>query len=88
MTDDVQEITEIESAKPLRGKRQKFVEIAEKRTVNAIRAIRTIAKLGNKAHYDYDEKDVTIVSALNGEIEALKMKMTSSGAQESIDFKL
>ena len=72
-----------------RDKRQKFVQLAEKRTINAIKAIRTIAKLGNQTHYDYDEKDVRkIVAALNKEIEALKTRMISSGGQETIDFKL
>ena len=35
------------------NKREKFVELAESRTRNAIRAIRIIAKLGNKNAYDY-----------------------------------
>lgn len=72
-----------------RDKRAKFVELAEKRTVNAIRAIRTISKLGNRAHYDYDEKDVRrIVAALNKEIEALKAKMSGTSDREAIEFKL
>lgn len=72
-----------------RDKRAKFVELAEKRTVNAIRAIRTISKLGNRAHYDYDENDVRkIVAALNKEIEALKAKMSGTADREAIKFKL
>lgn len=86
---EVREVLETPTGDPHRNKREKFVELAERRTINAIRAIRTIAKLGNKSHYDYDERDVsTIVSALNKEVEALKLKMTSSGAQEAIEFKL
>ena len=70
-------------------KHDKFVKLAQRRTVNAIRAIRTIGKLGNKAHYQYDERDVKkIVSALNKEVEALKIKMTTSGQRETIEFKL
>jgi hypothetical protein len=72
-----------------RDKRGKFVELAEKRTVNAIRAIRVIAKLGNKAHYEYDERDVKrIALALNREVEALKLKMTNRGGQDAIEFRL
>ena len=72
-----------------RDKRAKFVQLAEKRTMNAIKAIRTISKLGNKAHYDYDEADVRkIALALNKEIEALKLKMTNSAGQSDISFKL
>jgi hypothetical protein len=70
-------------------KREKFVKLAENRTVNAIRAIRVIGKLGNKSAYQYDESDVQkIVRALTREVEALKARMTSSGRKDSVDFKL
>jgi hypothetical protein len=71
------------------GKREKFVELAESRTKNAIRAIRVIAKLGNKNAYQYDDSDVQkIARALTREVEQLKARMTSSGGKESVDFKL
>ena len=58
-------------------KREKFVHLAESRTINAIRAIRVIGKLGNKSHYQYDESDVRkIVNTLNKEVEALRSRMT------------
>jgi hypothetical protein len=72
-----------------RKKREKFVELAERRTVNAIRAIRVLGKLGNKSAYEFDESDVKkIVLALTREIEALKARMSSSGAKDVVDFKL
>ena len=71
------------------GKREKFVELAENRTRTAIKAIRTIAKLGNKSAYDYTETDVRkIAGALQREIDALKARMTQSGAKDSVDFSL
>jgi ribosomal protein L7/L12 len=71
------------------AKRQKFVELAEKRTINAIKAIRVIGKLGNKNAYQFDENDVNkIVKALNKEVEALKARMSTTGGKESVDFKL
>jgi ribosomal protein L7/L12 len=71
------------------GKREKFVELAENRTVNAIKAIRVIGKLGNKNAYQFDETDVNkIVKALNREVEALKARMSTSGRKESVEFKL
>jgi ribosomal protein L7/L12 len=70
-------------------KRQKFVKLAENRTRNAIKAIRVIGKLGNKNAYQFDESDVQkIVRALSKELDALKARMSSTGAKESIDFKL
>jgi hypothetical protein len=71
------------------GKREKFVELAESRTVNAIKAIRVIGKLGNKNAYQFDDSDVQkIVKALGREVDALKVRMSTSGGKESVDFKL
>ncbi|MDR3570972.1 MAG: hypothetical protein P4L81_02105 [Candidatus Pacebacteria bacterium] len=70
-------------------KRQKFVELAESRTRNAIRAIRVIAKLGNKNAYEFDDADVKkIANALTREVEALKARMSSVGGKEQVDFTL
>jgi predicted nucleotidyltransferase len=71
------------------SKREKFIELAEKRTVNAIKAIRVIGKLGNRNAYEYDDDDVKkIVKALNDEIETMKRRMTSTGRSDSVNFKL
>lgn len=70
-------------------KREKFVELAENRTRNAIKAIRVIGKLGNKNAYQYDDSDVQkIVRALTKEVDALKARMSSTGGKEAVDFKL
>jgi hypothetical protein len=77
------------SAKPAQDKRAKFVELAESRTVNAIRAIRVIGKLGNKSAYEYDDTDVKkIINALSKEIEALRARMTSKNGKGEVEFKL
>jgi hypothetical protein len=71
------------------AKRDKFVELAESRTRNAIKAIRVIGKLGNKNAYQFDESDVSkIVRALTKEVDALKARMSTSGGKESVEFKL
>ena len=70
-------------------KREKFVELAQNRTKNAIKAIRVIAKLGNKNAYDFTETDVNkIAKALTREIELMKTRMSSNGGKESVDFTL
>jgi hypothetical protein len=77
------------TAKSATARRDKFVELAENRTVNAIKAIRVIGKLGNKNAYQFDEIDVNkIIKALNKEVEALKARMSTTGGKESVDFKL
>jgi ribosomal protein L7/L12 len=83
------EKTDKKEATEINSKREKFVELAENRTINAIKAIRIIGKLGNKNAYQFDDSDVQkIVRALNKEVEALKNRMSSSGGKESVDFKL
>ncbi|MFZ2651642.1 MAG: hypothetical protein WA210_16210 [Burkholderiaceae bacterium] len=70
-------------------KRKKFVRLAQSRTVNAIRAIRVIGKLGNKSHYEYGEADVKkIATALSKEIDALKSRMSDQGGKAEVEFKL
>lgn len=72
-----------------RNRRQKFIKLAEKRTVNAIKAIRIIGKLGNPNAYEYDENDVRkIVKALNDEIEAMKTRMKNTKPPDDVAFRL
>ena len=71
------------------SKREKFVQLAEKRTVNAIKVIRVIGKLANRSAYEYTDADVKkIVKTLNDEIDALKSRMTSTGGKDTIEFRL
>jgi hypothetical protein len=70
-------------------KRQRFVRLAERRTSNAIRAIRTIGNLGNKAQYDFDDTDIRkIAGALAKEIEAMKTRMGDRGSKDKVEFRL
>lgn len=70
-------------------KRQRFVRLAESRTSNAIRAVRTIGKLGNKAQYEFDEADIRkVAGALMKEIEAMKARMGDHGLKDKVEFKL
>lgn len=89
MPKKVDKKTEADEAAGASTKRQKFVQLAESRTVNAIKSIRVIGKLGNKSAYEFGEADVKkIIAALNREIDALRARMTSSGGKETVDFKL
>lgn len=70
-------------------KRAKFVELAQSRTRNAIKAIRVIGKLGNKNAYEFSEVDVNkMAKALAREVELMKARMSSTGSKESVDFTL
>jgi uncharacterized protein YceH (UPF0502 family) len=70
-------------------KREKFVRLAEKRTTNAIKAIRIIGKLGNPFAYEYSDADTRkIVAALEQEIAGLKQRLSAKKTADSVDFKL
>lgn len=73
----------------IKDRRSKFVELAENRTKNAIKAIRVIAKLGNKNAYEFTDADVNkIAKALIREVELMKTRMSAKGAKETVDFAL
>ncbi len=83
-----QKIKGVESIK-FPSKREKFRTLAEKRTINALKAIRVISKLGNRNAYDYDETDVRkIVKALKGEIDALEVRMKNNKGSDEVNFTL
>jgi len=69
--------------------RAKFVELAEKRVIRAIKDIRLIGNLSNKSNYSYTEEDVRkIIRALDREIKNLGQRFASHGASDEIVFKL
>lgn len=73
----------------IKDRRSKFVELAENRTKNAIKAIRVIAKLGNKNAYEFTDADVNkIAKALIREVELMKTRMSAKGGKETVDFAL
>lgn len=89
MSEPALKVAEDTSKSNKAAKREKFIKLAESRTVNAIKAIRIIGKLGNRNAYDYDDADVRkIVKALNDEIEALKNRMKTTKSSDGVDFKL
>jgi hypothetical protein len=88
MPDNVERLS-VKPTSSKTGKRDKFVELAQKRTKNAIKAIRVIAKLGNKNAYEFTEADVTkIAKALTREVEVMKSRMLSTSGKEAVDFTL
>jgi len=89
MPDKTDEKAAAKGSMKAKNKREKFVELAQARTKNAIKAIRIIAKLGNKNAYDYSETDVKkIAGALNKEIEAMKARMAQTGGKDTVEFTL
>jgi hypothetical protein len=69
--------------------REKFVDLAEKRVNNAIRAIRVVGNLSNSNLYDYTQKDVSrIIGALKDALENVHARFKTGGGREKGSFKL
>lgn len=70
-------------------KRSRFVRLAESRTSNAIRAIRLIGNLSNRAHYEFTDADVKkIIGALGSEVEGLRHRFAEAPSKTLQTFKL
>ena len=70
-------------------KREKFVELAEKRVNRAIKDLRLIGNLSNKNNYAYAESDIQkIIYVLEQEVKMLKAKFSSDDGKSAPVFKL
>ena len=71
-----------------KDKRDKFVELANKRTKKALHSIKLLSNLSNKRYYSYDKTQVNkILNALKDELR--KLEQTFNDKNNSIDdFKL
>jgi len=74
-------------AKP--DRRQKFVELAEKRVSKALKDLKLIGNLSNKSNYSYTDQDVAkIYRALKTALDEMKGRFESSGSSDEERFKL
>lgn len=70
-------------------KREKFVELAEKRVNRAIKDLRLIGNLSNKNNYSYTDSDIQkITSVLEQEVKTVKAKFSSDDGKIPSTFKL
>lgn len=70
-------------------KRDKFVSLAEKRVIRAIKYIRLIGNLSNKNNYSYEDRDVNkIISALEQEVKTLRIRFSAGDTKGEPEFKL
>ena len=72
-----------------RNKRLKFVALADKRVNRAIKDLRLIGNLSNRAAYDYSDKDVkAIIRALQKEIDTIRARFGGPGEAGDSEFRL
>ncbi|MAO93617.1 MAG: hypothetical protein CMM78_00250 [Rhodospirillaceae bacterium] len=73
----------------MRDKRKKFVDLAEARVNRAIKDIRLIGNLANKASYEYEDEDAKeIFRALQRELDAAKSRFSGNGKTGDDSFRL
>lgn len=70
-------------------KRENFVRLAETRVNRALREIRLVGNLSNRAAYQFDEADIRkIFGALQKGIETAKGRFADADGAAANDFKL
>jgi hypothetical protein len=70
------------------GKRKKFVELAEKRVINALKSISLIGNLANTNNYKYNEADVKkIIKALSDEVKEVESRFKTGRSEDKV-FKI
>ena len=70
-------------------KRDRFVELAEKRVNNAIKQIQLIGNLSNTGNYEFSESDYQkIFRAVDSEVREMKRKFTEAGTGSKGKFSL
>ena len=73
----------------MRPKREKFVQLAEKRVTRAIKDLRLIGNLASRNNYSYTDADIVkICSTLEGELKLLKSRFASGDTKQVPLFKL
>lgn len=70
------------------AKRQKFIELAQKRATKAINAIRSLAKLANRGNYVYTDDQVAKLSeVLRQEVIDMNAAFSTTEAAEKGGFE-
>ena len=73
--------------KKLKSKREKFVDLANKRVTSAIDKIRLIGNLSDRRFYEYSEKDSKqIIDALTKELSSVKSKFQNNAKKKDKEF--
>lgn len=73
----------------MRDKRRKFIELAEARVNRAIKDLRLVGNLANRAAYDYSDDDAKkIFRALQKELDSARSRFTGDAGGKDAEFRL
>lgn len=75
------------TSSPRESKLQRFERLAEKRVTEAIRRLRLVGNLSNRANYEYSDDHVRqLTEALEGELKQLKNRFRQEGGGSGQGF--
>ena len=70
-------------------KREKFLELANKRMTNALHQIEIVGNLSNRSAYEYDKKDAAkIIKVLEESVADVKRRFNSPTGKQRPSFNL
>lgn len=70
-------------------RREKFVELAEKRVTRVLKDLRLVGNLANRSNYSYTDDDMKkIVQAIENEVKNLRRRFENSSEETELTFKL
>lgn len=70
-------------------RRDKFVQLAEKRVNRTLKDIRLVGNLSNKSNYSYTDQDVKkIVSALKRALDDMQVRFDRNSGGSAGEFRL
>ena len=70
-------------------KREKFLELANKRMTNALHQIELVGNLSNRSAYEYDRKDAAkILKVLEEAVADVKHRFSSPSGKQRPTFNL
>ena len=73
----------------MKDRKTKFKELAEKRVVKAIKAIRLVGNLANRSNYQYSIEEANlIIETIEGETKELRRRFSEKLSSKKIEFKI
>lgn len=70
-------------------KRDKFIQLAEKRVEKTLHNLKLIGNLSNKSAYEYDESDINqIFKAIQKELDVAKSRFKTTRSSDGTSFKI
>ena len=70
-------------------RREKFVDLAQKRVTRALKDLRLVGNLANKSNYSYtDEDKKKIIGAIESEVKNLKRRFENTSEESEVIFKI